>query len=272
MYKANVYNIMIGCPSDISKEEVNTIFDVIHSWNADNSHSMGIVLLPMHWSKNSYPIMGKDPQKIINEQMTDNSDIIICLFAGKLGTPTSTHESGTVEELQSHIEEGKSAMVFFKKNFCPGTPEEYNRIFNFRKTLETKGLYAEYETPADLRETLQHSITKYVNSYLSASVESIQNNISQIPLTQEEIELLEKWIKSNQLETYHHDFMGGKRSYVFGRLSVDAQDARTKAQMNNLLSKLEQLGFIEYARHDSHGTEIKQLTQKAFEYIDSLKQ
>ncbi len=48
MYKANVYNIMIGCPSDISKEEVNTIFDVIHSWNADNSHSMGIVLLPTH--------------------------------------------------------------------------------------------------------------------------------------------------------------------------------------------------------------------------------
>ncbi len=48
MYKAEVYRIMIGAPSDITKE-IKVVQECIYEWNSINSEHQSIVLLPIHW-------------------------------------------------------------------------------------------------------------------------------------------------------------------------------------------------------------------------------
>ncbi|MFV0330884.1 MAG: hypothetical protein ACK5KL_13885 [Dysgonomonas sp.] len=69
MYDAKVINIMIGAPSDI-KEEIDIIKRIIYEWNSNNSFQRKIVLMPLHWSTDTYPSMGNRSQAIINNQMT----------------------------------------------------------------------------------------------------------------------------------------------------------------------------------------------------------
>ena len=98
MFQANVYKIMIGAPSDI-KEEVNIAIDAIYHWNNINAEKQKTVLLPLHWSISAYPIIGMHPQKAINQQVVNKSDLLICIFGAKLGTPTQDYASGSVEEI-----------------------------------------------------------------------------------------------------------------------------------------------------------------------------
>ena len=81
-----------------------------------NSEIQKVICLPLHWSISSYPEVGKHPQKIINNQVVSKSDLLICVFGSKLGTPTEDYASGSVEEVEEHIKAGKPVMIFFLKN------------------------------------------------------------------------------------------------------------------------------------------------------------
>lgn len=113
MYKARVYHIMIGTPSDI-KKEVDIVKDALHKWNDLNSQKNRIVLLPKHWATSTYPKSGARPQESINHQLVENSDLLISIFGSRLGAPTGKALSGTIEEIDEHRKAGKPVMVFFK--------------------------------------------------------------------------------------------------------------------------------------------------------------
>ena len=112
MYQANVYRIMIGSPSDI-KEEISIAREVLNNWNNLNSEKNRMVLLPIHWFISSYPAMGKHPQKLLNEQLVEKSDLMICIFGTRLGSPTDTEISGTVEEILQERSKLKVVVVIF---------------------------------------------------------------------------------------------------------------------------------------------------------------
>ncbi|MBD5200828.1 MAG: DUF4062 domain-containing protein [Bacteroidales bacterium] len=111
MFQANVYKIMIGAPSDV-ESEVKVAFDVIQRWNYINAISHKLILLPSHWSLDAYPTLSKKPQKAINNQLVEKSDLLICIFGSKIGTPTDDYISGTVEEIEEHLKDSKPVMVF----------------------------------------------------------------------------------------------------------------------------------------------------------------
>ena len=115
MYKARVYHIMIGAPSDI-KEEVEILKNVVHKWNDLNSEKEKIVLIPKHWASSTYPTAGARPQESINKQIVDKSDLLISIFGARLGAPTGKASSGSIEEIDEHLNAGKPVMVFFKKS------------------------------------------------------------------------------------------------------------------------------------------------------------
>ena len=114
MYSANVYNIMIGAPSDI-QDEIQIACQNIYKWNSINAEQSQLVLLPLHWSFSSHPSAGSHPQKILNKQLVERSDMMLCFFGTKVGTSTDTDISGTVEEINEHLRAGKQVMVFFRK-------------------------------------------------------------------------------------------------------------------------------------------------------------
>src|ERR1700674_1053976 len=134
-YKAKVYNVMIASPADVATERL-LLRDVIHDWNSVHSEKEDIVLLPTGWESHSSPSMGDRPQAIINKQVLADSDLLIAVFWTRLGSPTGKARSGTVEEIEEHLQAGKPAMIYFSS--APVVPEsidqeQYKTLLKFKE-------------------------------------------------------------------------------------------------------------------------------------------
>ena len=113
-YAATVVKVMIASPSDVL-EERRVIREAIDVWNTINADDRKIVLMPLGWETHSSPEMGDRPQAIINEQLLKDADLLVAVFWTRLGSPTGTAPSGTVEEIEKHLAASKPAMIYFSK-------------------------------------------------------------------------------------------------------------------------------------------------------------
>src|SRR3954451_18617701 len=113
-FEAAVYNVMIASPGDVVTER-NVAREVIAEWNAVHSSTRNLVLMPVGWETHSAPTMGKPPQEVINEQLLRNADLLVGIFWTRIGTATSTYASGTVEEIEEHLNADKPAMLYFSE-------------------------------------------------------------------------------------------------------------------------------------------------------------
>lgn len=164
MYQANVYKIMIGAPSDI-QEEIQIACQVINRWNNIHSETTKCILLPLHWSFSSYPSSGMHPQKMLDKQLVEKSDLMLCFFGTKLGTATDTEISGTVEEINEHIRAGKKVMAFFRKqvDLSKVDIEQLQKLKEYKKTIQDKVIWVEYNNEQDLEPTLLDKLCLFVN-------------------------------------------------------------------------------------------------------------
>lgn len=167
MYEAKVFRVMMGAPSDI-KEEINIVRKYINEWNPVNSANRKIVIFPVNWEMDCYPVSGMPPQDHINEVLTNKSDMMICIFGTRLGTPTNNEVSGTVEELKKHIADKRPAMVYFKtsiQDINKVQPEQLQKIKEFKEEIKDKTLFREYSTPKEFKNRFKSDFEQAVNKY-----------------------------------------------------------------------------------------------------------
>ena len=169
-YQATVIPVMIASPGDVL-EERNVTRDVIHEWNYVNSMSTNAVLMPVGWETHSVPELGTRPQQLINEHVLKDCDLLVGIFWTRLGTPTGKSASGTVEEIERHIEAGKPAMVYFSD--APVAPEsmdseQYAALKEFKNWCRDIGLIETYDNVMDFqRKFTRHlSLKLKQNQYL----------------------------------------------------------------------------------------------------------
>jgi hypothetical protein len=146
-YTAQVVKVMIASPSDVPRER-QLIRDVIHEWNAVHAEDRKVVLMPVGWETHAAPDMGDRPQAIINRQLLKTCDLLVAVFWTRLGSPTGVAASGTVEEINEHLDSGKPAMIYFstepvRMNSVDG--EQYGKLRAFKEDLRSRGLFDEYE-------------------------------------------------------------------------------------------------------------------------------
>lgn len=273
MYPATVYRIMFGSPSDI-KEEIQVAFQVLNHWNSLHSEQSKIVLLPLHWSISSYPAMGKHPQKILDKQVVEKSDLLICIFGTRLGTPTDTEISGSVEEIKEHRKTGKDVMVFFKRSVDDITsvdPKQLQSIKDFKESIKNDALWHEFNDTADFEKKFADSLQLYMNEHWTNSniVEKGSGSSTKIEFSEDEKQLLTDWSKSRNANCYTIGILGGTR-YVFGNYQFDAKDGRTKAEVDDFIDRLQIAGFIAWVRDDDRGKPVYQLKKAAYDYVDSI--
>lgn len=273
MFEARVFRIMIGCPSDI-KEEVNIARKVIFEWSNLYAESTEIVLLPLHWSFNSYPAQGEHPQKIINQQLVEKSDLLICIFNSTLGTPTTSEESGTIEEIIEHVKTGKQVMVFFKTkvDITNIQPEELKRLKHFKETISKSVLWQEYDDENSFENIVQNKLQLFINNnWLRKNLTSNRKDMTHQIFSEEEIERLKKWTNADSPEFYRVDFSDG--SAIFG-LGAENQyqinPGRDMAKWNSFMDRLLKNEFIKISKYDKQGHPKYELQLKAYEYIDEI--
>lgn len=164
-YRATVIPIMIASPGDVT-EEREIVRSVIHDWNDVNAESSGIMLAAVGWDSHSSPELGERPQELINRRVLENCDLLIGVFWTRLGTPTGKSQSGTVEEIEEHVDAGKPAMIYFSsKPVAPESidPEQYKQVNAFKDKLKPQGLIETYEN----LDEFQKKLTKQLQLCLS---------------------------------------------------------------------------------------------------------
>lgn len=275
MFIGRVYRIMIGCPSDVNKE-VEIAKEVIVNWTDLNAEANGMVLLPLHWSSNSYPALGKHPQKELDKQLVEKSDMLICIFAAKVGTPTDTAESGSIEEIEEHIKAGKPVMLFFRKqvDITHVKPEEITKLNDVKKRMQDKGVYNEYENEVDFRDLLSKKLQLFVNdNWLNQTItEIVEGEEKKVAFNEEELEIFSKWANDGYDQQYMvlwtrqglEVHFGYNNGYTFPR-------GEALASLEDYLKRLLNAGYIEIDHYDTRSKQnIYKITMKGYQFAKSL--
>lgn len=174
-FNAIVYKVLIASPGDTENER-NIIPEVINDWNAASAVTTGIILMPVKWETHSTPLLGNRPQEIINQQIVQEADLLVGVFWTRIGTPTGKYISGTVEEIQQFVNNGKPVMLYFSET--PINPnkidvEQFTILKSFKEEMRLKGLTESYVDLIDFR----NKFTRQLSINLSNLVDSINSNL-----------------------------------------------------------------------------------------------
>src|SRR5438045_1658210 len=92
------YRCLLISPGDVA-EERDALTKLVNDWNAQIGCGLGVRVELVRWESHATPDMSGPPQEVINTQLLGDCDLGIAVFWSRLGTPTSTHPSGSVEEV-----------------------------------------------------------------------------------------------------------------------------------------------------------------------------
>lgn len=167
------YEILISCPGDV-KEEVEIIHEIVHKFNSEFSKTLRIMIQERHWETDSYPASGDKPQEILNKQFVNDCDAVVAIFWTRFGTPTDEYGSGTEEEIEKMIADGKQVFMYFSDvpvSLSQIDKDQYEKIQQFKEKYKDKGLYWTYNKSEEFKELFYAHLTKYFLS-LSAVIEN----------------------------------------------------------------------------------------------------
>ena len=158
-----LYDLLISCPGDI-KSEIKVIEEVVEEFNQQFATTLGISIRTRHWSKSAYAQSGGKTQELLNKQFVDNCDAAVALFWTRFGTPTDKYGSGSEEEIENMICDGKQVFVYFSEK--PASLSEcdfnqYQKVKEFKDKYKSKGLFYCYDSDEELRKLFYAHLSQY---------------------------------------------------------------------------------------------------------------
>ncbi|WIB72538.1 DUF4062 domain-containing protein [Curtobacterium sp. MCBD17_026] len=163
-YAATVLTVMIASPSDV-KDDRDAVERAVYNWNDANAEKRGVILRPWRWETSAVPVLGDHPQRLINAQGVDKSDIVIAMFAGRLGSATPDAISGTAEEIEHALDSGKPVHLYFSIAQLPSDVDtaQLDALRAFRTDMESRGLLGEYSNASQLEHEVWKAIEHDIN-------------------------------------------------------------------------------------------------------------
>lgn len=143
-----VLQVFVASPSDVT-EEREVLEAVVAELNRTWSKSLGVRLELLRWEMSTRPGIGSEPQAVINSQIGDEYDVFIGILWGRIGTPTSNAESGTLEEFERAYARWKAdpssveIMIYFKDKAIKPSEidgDQNNRVQHFKRSLGAEGV------------------------------------------------------------------------------------------------------------------------------------
>ncbi|MEJ2353146.1 MAG: DUF4062 domain-containing protein [Anaerolineales bacterium] len=275
-YNARVLKVMIASPGDVEKER-RIARDVIHEWNNIHSEDKGIVLMPVGWETHSSPSMEAKAQEVINKQVLRDCDLLIAIFWTRIGTATGEFVSGTVEEIEEHIDAGKPAMIYFSS--VPVVPESIDReqyfsLAEFKKNLEARGLIESYDSLSIFRNKLSRQLAQTIIRDFtglttdSSEIERLPSQASSLQISDDATELLVAAVRDGDGTIMALRTMGGQSVQTGERQFVEEGSRRSEARWKRAIDELVQLDLI---RDISYKGEIFEVTADGYDVADELE-
>lgn len=253
-YVAKTYNVMIASPGDVASERA-IIRDVVYEWNAVHSNARKIVLLPIGWETHSSPEMGASAQSIINNQILDKCDLLVGVFWTRIGTATDEYASGTVEEIERHIDMGKPTMLYFSSQPVAMDSVDLNQFAKlkaFKDSCRSRGLYESYDSHANFRTNFYRQLQLKLNEhplFLSEISEvgttPVEESKTKIPALSTEARIL---LKEASLDDHGNILyvrsIDGTNIQVNGKNVISSGERREVAKWEQALSELVALDLV----------------------------
>lgn len=248
-YTATTFNVMIASPGDVASERA-IIRDVVYEWNAVNSTTRKIVLLPIGWESHSSPEMGSPAQAIINKQVLSKCDLLVGVFWTRLGTPTERHISGTVEEIEEHIADGKPAMLYFSSQPVAMDTvdiDQIQRLKQFKDSCQSRGLYQSYDSHSDFKEKFYRHLQLKVNEHPlffseqegNESIGEVVDSRTHLPTLSSEARILLKEASQDSSGTIiFAQYLGGTAIQTNGKNLIPSIERREVAKWESALNEL----------------------------------
>jgi hypothetical protein len=140
------------------------IFDVIDELNR-TFEIQRIAIRGLGWEEYVTPGIGSHAQQVVNEQLLTEYDILIAIFATKLGTLTPNARSGTIDEIEHAIANNKSPMgkyrvqVYFRDKLESTSSlsiDEFKNVIEYREALKPRGiLFGMFKEREDLQREIR---------------------------------------------------------------------------------------------------------------------
>lgn len=277
MINARLYRIMIGCPSDI-KDEVQIAKDVIMEWSVMNAETHSIALLPLHWRENSFTVADNPPQKSLDKQLVEKSDLLVCIFAAKIGQPTDTAESGSIEEIEEHIKAGKPVMIYFRTQIdvTSTSSENLQKLFDFKSRVQKNNLYCEYKDEKDFAEVFRRQLQQFLNEnwIKEAQTELVaaQKGAQQpnIVFSDEELKLFSSWA-NNTVDTLFTALRtrGGLEVHFGYRNGYTFPRGEAESEYEDFMNRLQSAGYILQSGM-SNGVASYKITKNGYDFAKTL--
>jgi hypothetical protein len=97
--------------------------------------------------------------------MVDRTDLVIAVFWTRLGTPTDTEPSGSVEEIRRKRTQGAHVFLYFAEqpiaNPMSVDPQQLQAVQDFRTEMEQQALIGTYDNGEGLSHKVQRDLTRY---------------------------------------------------------------------------------------------------------------
>lgn len=282
-YDATVIEVMIASPSDVA-EERQIVREVLHEWNALHARERGVVLMPAGWETHSAPDLGGRAQDLINKRVLAHCDVLVGIFWTRVGSPTGSAVSGSVEEIEEHLKLGRPVMLYFSD--APVKPDsvdpaQYGKLVALKEWAKERGLVAFYESAGDFRERLRRDLSLNLrdNPHLRSLVDAEEDSPDFVatfeaalarepaPLSEEAREALRTAAtdKNGIIMILRH--MGGTAIQSAGRAFCDAKDRRAVARWT---AAVEELRDRDLVRDHSGKGEVFELSDAGYRLAETL--
>jgi predicted RNA-binding Zn-ribbon protein involved in translation (DUF1610 family) len=162
---------MMASPSDVEHER-EIIGSVLEDWNIVHSERERLVLLPVSSHTHAVPAVGDRPQAFINTDVLSTCDLLVAVFWTRVGTPTGAAISGTVEEIETHVQAGRPAMVYFSKrpvSLDRVDTKQYEKLKTFLKRFQKNALVDTFEDEHKFRERFGRALPQVINRHFTGA-------------------------------------------------------------------------------------------------------
>ncbi|HBJ37814.1 MAG TPA: hypothetical protein DDZ51_24270 [Planctomycetaceae bacterium] len=274
MQNGTFIRVFIASPGDVYQER-DEACRVIHNWNAAHSVSRSVLIEPVRVETHSHALQGGHPQDLINSQLLDRCDLLVAILWSRLGTPTNSDLSGTVQEIREFSERKgpERVLIFFCDRALPNSSDlsQVQAVRDFKDSIKSNGLYAPYTEVAEFGSSFRHQLDLALNRILEGDefiAVADQSQRVEVVFTPEANTILAAATMAARPSVTLNSSL--RRGYVLsagGKCLNSPGDERSEARWESGLEQLESCSFVKDA---SHKGEVFRLTKEGFEAADRL--
>jgi hypothetical protein len=161
----DTYRCLLISPSDVDAERL-AVTEAISLWNAQVGNALNARVEAVAWETHAVPDLRGSAQEVINSQLVDGCDFGIALFWTRLGSPTKSARSGSMEEIDLLTRQGSRVLVYQCTRAIPQErlrDDQYAQLQQAVVGFRERGLLGQFDSVADLKQLVTLHLTNVVS-------------------------------------------------------------------------------------------------------------